>query len=499
MTPARRESGAHAAYTAAVPESEQTPRRGLILAALIVPLFMALMGVSIVNVSLPAIQGGLDASTSQLQWVLSGYALTFGLLLVPAGRLGDVYGRERLFLAGVGLFALASLGAALAPSATLLNVSRLFMGLGSGLFSPQIIGMVQQHFRGPDRARAFGVMGSVIGLALAVGPLIGGLILGALGSDPGWRWVFGVNVPVAVLAVLAGWLWLPGTRRRPDARPDLDPVGVLVFGAAMLALLLPFVRVTRSPLIWLALPVGLVLVLSWLAWEGRYRRRGGEPMVDPALLREPGFAYGTALIFCYFLGLTPAWALLALFVQEGMGQSPLVAGLITLPAALAGSVASVAGGRLVSWHGRPLVAWGAVVAVVGQLGTALLVLRGGDGVPALWALAGSFLVVGVAQGLVIGPNQSLTLAEVPVANGGAAGGVMQTGQRMGAAMGLAVGTGTLYAALDARGDWHQAVFLAFAVSSLATLVALVVAVLDARRRSVRVGPGAPHPAPAPMR
>jgi hypothetical protein len=177
-----------------------------------------------------------------------------------------------------------------------------------------------------------------------------------------------------------------------------------------------------------------------------------------------------------------------------------VAGLITLPAALAGSVASVAGGRLVSRHGRPLVAWGAVVAVVGQLGTALLVLRGGDGVPALWALAGSFLVVGVAQGLVIGPNQSLTLAEVPVANGGAAGGVMQTGQRMGAAMGLAVGTGTLYAVLDATGgDWHTAVFLAFAVTSAATLVTVAIAVLDARRRSVRVGPGASRPAPSPTR
>src|SRR5690606_34659315 len=251
MTPAHRDRGTRAAYTAAVPESEQAPRRGLILAALIVPLFMALMGVSIVNVSLPAIQDGLDASTSQLQWVLSGYALTFGLLLVPAGRLGDVYGRERLFLAGVALFALASLGAALAPSATLLNGCRLVMGLGSGLFNPQILGMVQQHFRGPDRARAFGVMGSVIGLAMAVGPLVGGLIIGALGPDLGWRWVFGVNVPTAVLAVVAGWRWLPRTRRRPAARVDLDPVGVAVFGAAMLALMLPFVRVTSSPLIWL--------------------------------------------------------------------------------------------------------------------------------------------------------------------------------------------------------------------------------------------------------
>lgn len=469
------------------------------LTVLVLPLFMALMSVSIVNVSLPAIQEGLNASTAQLQWVLSGFALTFGLLLVPAGRLGDVVGRRTLFLVGVALFTLTSLGAALATSATTLNLWRVAMGIGSGVLNPQIIGLVQQHFHGADRARAFGVMGAVIGMAMAVGPLLGGLIIGAVGPDLGWRWTFGVNVPVGLLSLLVAWRWLPrdsgdrGARRaagsgragrRSRARTDLDPVGVGLFGAAILLVMLPFLHVTDAAWIWGSLPAGALALLGWLAWERRYRVRGHAPMVDLALLRERGFAFGTVLILCYFIGLAPSWAVLAIFVQDGLGHSALVAGVVTVPAALAGAVASAAGGRLVTRWGRPLVAWGAALAVAGQLLTGLVAVLMGDHRLVLWALAASFVAIGAAQGLVIGPNQSLTLAAVPIAHGGAAGGVMQTGQRVGAAIGLAVGTGVLFATLGAR-DWPQAVLAAFLSMSLATSVALVVAVLDARRRRDR--------------
>ncbi len=463
------------------------------LTVLVLPLFMALMSVSIVNVSLPAIQQGLHASTAQLQWVLSGFALTFGLLLVPAGRLGDVVGRRTLFLVGVALFTLTSLGAALATSATTLNLWRVAMGIGSGVLNPQIIGLVQQHFHGAERARAFGVMGAFIGMAMAVGPLLGGLIIGAAGPDLGWRWTFGVNVPVGLLTLLVAWRWLPREDRHPGARraagggrarTDLDPVGVVLFGASILLVMLPFLHVTDAAWIWGSLPAGALALLGWLAWERRYRGRGHDPMVDLALLRERGFAFGTVLILCYFIGLAPSWAVLAIFVQDGLGHSALVAGVVTVPAALAGAVASAAGGRLVTRWGRPLVAWGAALAVAGQLATGLVAVLMGDHRLVLWALAASFVAIGAAQGLVIGPNQSLTLAAVPIAHGGAAGGVMQTGQRVGAAIGLAVGTGVLFATLGAR-DWPQAVLAAFLSMSLATSVALVVAVVDARRRRDR--------------
>ncbi|MGI8947757.1 MAG: MFS transporter [Ornithinimicrobium sp.] len=465
-------------------DSDADVRRGLVLTVLVVPLFMALMGVSIVNVSLPAIQEGLGASTAQLQWVLSGYSLTFGLLLVPAGRLGDVFGRRTLFLAGVSLFVLASAASALAPSPTLLNVARLVMGVGSGLFNPQIVGMIQQYFSGAARARAFGVIGSFIGLALATGPLLGGVILQTLGPDLGWRMVFGVNVPVGLLAVVLALRWLPRPvhAERPHGRVDLDPLGIVVFGAAVLLVMAPFLQVSDSLWRFAALPLSALVLWGWVRWERRYRRRGGEPMIDVRIFADRGFAYGTSVVTIYFLGLTPSWAVLALYVQQGLGRSALVAGLLTLPGALAASVTSVLGGRLVTRLGRPMVAAGAAVAALGQLGTGLLAPWVDDGRVGLWAMAATFLVTGAAQGFVIGPNQSLTLADVPVEHGGAAGGVMQTGQRIGGAVGIAVGTGVLYAVL-ADSDWPTAVLVSFVVMAAATSICVVVALLDARRRA----------------
>ncbi len=451
------------------------------LAVLTVPLFMALMSVSIVNVSLPAIQVGLDASTAQVQWVLSGYSLAFGLLLVPAGRLGDVFGRRRLFVLGVGLFVLGSLASALAPTATLLNVARLVTGVGSGLFNPQIVGMIQQYFSGAARARAFGVIGSFIGLALAVGPLLGGVIIQTLGPEAGWRWVFGVNVPAGVLAVVLAMLWLPRPERRARGRVDLDPVGIGIFGVAILLLMLPFLQVTDAVWRFAALPMALAGLWGWVRWERRYRGRGGAPMVDLGVFTDRGFGYGTAVVSTYFLGLTPSWAVVALFAQQGLGESALVAGLITLPGALAGAATSVVGGRLVTRLGRPLVAAGAVTAAAGLVGVGVLAAPIAAGELPLWTLAVAFGVTGAAQGMVIGPNQSITLADVPLDYAGAAGGVLQTGQRVGGAVGLAVGTGVLFAVLPGSG-WPTAVLVAFLVMATFTLLAALLAVADSRRR-----------------
>lgn len=452
------------------------------LAVLTVPLFMALMGVSIVNVSLPAIQEGLSTSTAQLQWVLSGYSLTFGLLLVPAGRLGDVFGRRRLFVLGVSLFVLGSAACALAPSATLLNVARLVTGVGSGLFNPQIVGMIQQYFTGAARARAYGVIGSFIGLALAVGPLLGGVIIQTLGPDLGWRWLFGVNVPAGVLAVVLAMLWLPRPEPvdRSRGRVDLDPTGIALFGVAMVLVMLPFLQVTDQVWRFAALPAAVLVLWAWVRWERRYLGGGGAPMVDLRVFSDRGFGYGTVVVATYFLGLTPSWAVLALFVQQGLGRSALVAGLLTLPGALAAAVTSVVGGRLVTRLGRPMVVAGAMTAVVGLVAVGLLAPAVAAGGVGLWALGAAFAVTGVAQGFVIGPNQSITLARVPLAYAGAAGGVLQTGQRVGGAVGLAVGTGVMFAVLAAS-DWPTAVLVSFLVMAAATAVSVVVAVLDSRR------------------
>ncbi len=195
------------------PESDQSsaaPNRWKALAICLVGGFMVLLDVSIVNVALPSIRTGLSASSSDLQWVVSGYALTFGLVLVPAGRLGDVRGRRTVFVVGVGLFTLASAACGAAQSSTWLVIARLIQGLAGGLVTPQISATIQQLFRGEERGKAFGLFGSVVGLSTAIGPLVGGLLIQVVGVGDGWRWVFFVNLPIGLIAMPFAWRLLPG-------------------------------------------------------------------------------------------------------------------------------------------------------------------------------------------------------------------------------------------------------------------------------------------------
>ena len=219
------------------------PRRWRALAVCLVAGFMTLLDVSIVNVALPSIREAVGASSSELQWVVTGYALTFGLVLVPAGRLGDMRGRRTMFIVGVAVFTLSSLLAGLAPTALLLVVARLVQGVGGGLLNPQVSGLIQELFRGAERGRAFGMLGTVIGISTAIGPILGGLIIGGLGPEAGWRWIFFVNIPIGIAAIALSLRLLPAPHPAPGASGhDLDLVGVGLLGAGVLAILFPLVQ-----------------------------------------------------------------------------------------------------------------------------------------------------------------------------------------------------------------------------------------------------------------
>ena len=218
-----------------------TASRGRVLAVLMTAVLMSMLCVTIINVALPSLQRGLGASAADLQWVLAGYSLVFGVLLVPAGRAGDLFGHGRLFLVGVGLFTVSSLAAALAPSILAVNLARVVMGVGAGLFNPQVMGLIQQHFRDGDRARAFGIYGAVTAVGAALGPVLGGALLTWLPEGVGWRATFAVTVPFGLFALLLAWRWLPAAPARPGGRADLDPVGASLLAGATLALMLPFV------------------------------------------------------------------------------------------------------------------------------------------------------------------------------------------------------------------------------------------------------------------
>ena len=446
------------------------------LGVCLVAAFMTLLDISIVNVALPSIRAGLDAPESALQWILSGYALAFGLVLVPAGRIGDARSRRAVFRTGLTLFVLASAAAGLAESVWWLVVARLVQGAAAGVVNPQIAGFIQVLFRGAARGRAFGLLGATIGLATATGPLLGGLIIGAAGDAHGWRWVFYVNVPVGAAALLLAGRLLPACR--PRARESLDPVGVLLLGIGVTALLLPFVQERQWPgaAKWLLVPAGLAVLAGFVRWERHYRRRHA-PLVDPSLFALRSYTLGAVLILLYFAGFTAIFFIFTLYLQTGLGYHALAAGLAITPFAVGSGLASVLGGRMVARYGRPLVAAGLVAVAAGLLGT-LLAVRLVPGREAGWATALPLLVAGAGSGLVISPNQTITLSEVPVARGGSAAGVLQTGQRFGTALGIAVVGSLFFATVAATGDWAAAFARGLLVVLAFVLAALGVALYD---------------------
>jgi EmrB/QacA subfamily drug resistance transporter len=460
---------------------EPDPRRWKALAVCLVGGFMVLLDVSIVNVALPSIRDGLSASQSELQWVVSGYALTFGLLLVPAGRVGDVRGRRTMFVVALGLFTLASLACGLAPGSLFLVVARLVQGLAGGLLTPQISALIQQLFSGRERGTAFGLFGTTVGVSTAIGPLLGGALIAGFGTEHGWRWVFFINLPIGLVAMPLAWRLLPRPQGSGGRRHDYDPVGVGLLGAGIVVLLLPLVQEQqwKGGAKWLLVPLAVLLLAAFVAWEFRYTRRGKEPLVDLALFRLRSWSFGISMITLFFAGFTPLFFVFTLYLQTGLGYSALEAGLAITPFAVGSAAAAALGGRIVHRFGRVLVAAGLFLVAVGFSGTLIAVHE----VPAHgtgWATLAPLLVGGLGAGLVISPNQTLTLSEVPVQRAGTAGGLLQVGQRIGAAVGIAAVGSVFFARVAAtRGrDFASAYEHGLLVATAFVVAALLLAVVD---------------------
>jgi len=268
--------------------------------------------------------------------------------------------------------------------------------------------------------------------------------------------------------------------------PSLDPVGSGLLGLAVLAILFPFVESRTSALTWLLLPLGLGLIYIWVKWERHYARTGRSPMVDLDIFSTRSFTYGTIIMTLYFLGMTSVWVLVALYVQQGNGMTALESGLFGIPAALLSAVAAHWAGKRVMRYGRKIVIGGLILGIIGLgLSIAVVLLHGQDHL-SLWWLLLSLSFVGLAQGAVISPNQTLTLAEVPLAYAGSSGAIMQTGQRIGTSVGIAVITGAAFAALSVS-SWSTAVIVGFSLIGLVLLLALGVAVKDLRNRYKAAG------------
>ncbi|MCR5978695.1 DHA2 family efflux MFS transporter permease subunit [Gordonia jinghuaiqii] len=458
------------------------PRRWKALAVCLVVGFMTLLDVSIVNVALPSIEAGLGASTADLSWVVSGYALAYGLVLVPAGRVGDARGRKTTFLVGLTLFVLASTACGLAQGPTQLVVSRLIQGVAGGILAPQVSGLIQLLFRGAERGRAFGMFAATIGISTAVGPLLGGVLIQAGGTAEGWRWIFFVNVPIGIVAFIAAIRLIPArpSELKQPLRGSFDPMGVLLLGAGVFALMLPMVQDQEWPGArkWLLLVVGAIVLGAFVLWERRQGRAGRQQLIDLSLFSLRSYTLGCIIAMVYFAGFTTVFFIYTLFVQQGLGYTALQAGLAVTPFALGSAVSASIGGNIVGKVGRKLVLIGLGLVVLGMVAT-IIAVQFVPGHSVGYAAAVPLLVAGIGSGLVISPNLTLSLDPVPVTKAGIAGGILQTGQRIGAAAGIALVGAVFFAQVaNSHGDWARAFQIGLATAGFLVLIALAVGLAD---------------------
>ncbi|WP_066587492.1 MFS transporter [Cellulomonas timonensis] len=461
-------------------------RAGPGLTVVVVGVALGIIDISAVNSILPELRRDLGATASDLQWVVSGYLLAYGLAMIVTGRIGDARGRRPTFLVGVGLFTAASLVAALAPNPGVLLVARLAQGFGGGFLNPQATALIRDLVSGPARARVFGLYVAVAASAVAVGPFIGGV----LGSVD-WRWVFWVNVPLGVLVLAGGMRWLPRAPAPGAERPDV--LGVALLWAGLAALLAPLFELTELPTgaVVASLAAAVLILAGFVAWEGRLARGGGAPVVDLGLFRQRSYSAGVALNVTYLAGYTALFYVLTLYLRSGLGLSQVEAGAMQLPVALGAAVAAPLAGRRAPGRPRVVELAGVVAMVVGTLAVWALAVGLGHRTDALLcSLVAPLVVIGAGGALVMSMNIDVTNAEMPAGEAGSANAVRQTSARVGSSVGTAV-VGAVFGAVlgtssvsTARSDWDRALSAGMALSAgflALTLVPVAVDLVGAAR------------------
>ncbi|MBM7503261.1 MFS transporter [Agromyces aurantiacus] len=429
------------------------PRRGLAIGILLFAAFMDLLDVTIVQVALPSIGADLDASEAQLEWIVSGYMLAFAMGLITGGRLGDLYGRRRVFLIGITGFTLASASAALAWSGDVLVLTRIAQGLFAALMVPQLLASVQALFSPRERAPMYGLIGGVSGLAAVLGPVLGGWLIDADLWGLGWRTVFLLNVPIGVVIVALASRFVPETRSPRPMRLDL--AGVALLSAVVLAFMVPLVegRSLGWPA-WLWWPVGagVALLAVFVRHERARMRRDGSALLPMPLFADRGFSAGI-VTQAAFQGSLNAFTLpFIIYLQVGLGFDALTAGLNLLAFSLGAMVGTGLVIPLVARVGKLLVTAGAVLLGAGVLWVFAVVAQTGADFTG-WAAVWPMLLAGVGLALLVIPLVDVSLATVPVADAGAASGAYSTFQQLGAAAGVAVSTTVFFAVVG--DDWAR--------------------------------------------
>jgi MFS family permease len=440
----------------------------LVLATVAAAQFMLVVDAFIVNVAIPSIRTTLDASGAEIEGVIAIYQISLATLLITGGRLGDIYGRKPLFLYGLLAFTLSSVWCGLAQSGMELVIARLVQGASAALVYPQVLATIHTLF--PDtkaRARAFSVFGLALGLGGGMGYVMGGWLLALNPGGLGWRAVFLVNVPVGALIGVAAAFLMPAIRERSAIRLDL--AGATLLFLSLICLVVPVLAASELGWAsWLLLveALGGILIVGFYRFEKAIEVRGVAPLIDLALLSEPAFRLGLGATALLFSGNLSYYLVITLFMQGGLGLTPLHAGLMMLPGSGAFIFGSRQGARAAARHGVSALVPGALVRCLGTTLCFGLILSFAS--PPVVMLGVPLVLFGYGQGLVMAPLFGVVLVSVRHANAGAGGAILSTTMQIANGAGVAV-LGAIYFTVRTTYSDRTAVLAALLVLSLGGL------------------------------
>ncbi|MFF2960518.1 MFS transporter [Streptomyces sp. NPDC057963] len=494
-------SSASLPSTASGPAVSSDPsdrRRWFALAIVMTAAFMDLVDVTIVNIAIPSIRQDTGASFSSIQWITAGYALAFAAGLITGGRLGDIYGRKRLFLIGIGGFTLASALCGFAANPEMLVASRILQGGTAALMVPQVLSIVHATFPAHERGKVFGLFGAIVGLGAVSGPLLGALLTEWNIAGLEWRPIFLINLPVGIAGLILGRKFITESKAPKALRLDLIGVALVTLGLLMLIYPLTRGRELGWPLWGYASMIGSLLVfLVLVVFEREKARKDGSPLVELSLFRVKSFAAGIAVQLTFGIGLGIFFLVWTLYMQMGLGWSALRAGTTGVPFSIAVSFAAgISVQKLVPRFGRKVLQAGALLMIVGLLVYIWESDRYGMGITS-WQMALPLVVMGIGMGLIVAPLTDAVLSEVPKEHSGSASGLINTVQQMGNALGLGLVSVVFFGSIGDRLAPQQ-VGPAFAeafqhslwwVAGVLALIFLVMFALPARPRQHVEGGG----------
>ena len=421
------------------------PARWRALPVILTAMFMAMFDYFVVNVAASSLQHDLHAGEAALELIVGGYGFAYASGLITGGRLGDLHGHRRLFVLGMSLFALASLLCGIAPNGWALVAFRILQGGTAALMVPQVLALINTMFPPHERAKAMSAFGATIGLGAVAGQVLGGVLLDANLFGWGWRTIFFINVPIGLVAVLLAARWLP--KHEPVHRPKLDPVGAVGISLALALVLVPITlgRPEGWPLwTFLSMAAALPVLFATLRYEQRLHARDGQPVLDLDMVRERVFAAGMVISAGYLAFFAGFMLCLTLLLQDGLGLSPLRAGLAFAPLGVAFAVSSFVFARRVAARiGNRVIVLGALLSLIGLAATLGVLVWQGSHVTALELIPGG-VVIGLGNGLAIPSMIGAVLSSgIEPHKAGMAAGVLTTAQQFGNAVGATV-LGTIF-------------------------------------------------------